>query len=108
MEQFDRMKLRALATIVCVVVPVAASAQAARGRAPQAAEAASTKVAAAYEQFLLGHRLEQQDDVTGAIAAYKRAIDLDPLSADIGGELAGCVSAAEPSWTRRRPRQSRR
>ena len=83
------MKLRALATIVCVVVPVVASAQAARARAPQAAAPAPTKVATAYEQFLLGHRLEQQDDVMGAIAAYKRALDLDPLAADIGGELAG-------------------
>ena len=83
------MRLRALATIVCVVVPVVASAQAARGRAPLAIETTPTKVAAAYEQFLLGHRLEQQDDVMGAIAAYKRAIDLDPLAADIGGELAG-------------------
>src|ERR1022692_1970786 len=75
MEQFDCMRLRALATIVCVVVPVVASAQTARGRAPLAADTAATKVASAYDQFLLGHRLEQQDDVMGAIAAYKRAID---------------------------------
>ena len=46
-------------------------------------------MAQAYEQFLIGHHLEESDDVSGAIAAYKKAMDLDPLAADIPAELAG-------------------
>ena len=45
-------------------------------------------MAQAYEQFLLGHHLEENDDVTGAIAAYKKAIELDPLAAEVPAELA--------------------
>ena len=47
------------------------------------------EVAEAYAQFLLGHRLEENDDEAGAIAAYKRAMELDPTAADIPAELAG-------------------
>src|SRR5881296_3015852 len=46
------------------------------------------KVAEAYAQFLLAHRLDERDDDTGAIAAYKRAMELDPQAADIPAELA--------------------
>ena len=57
---------------------------------PQPAPAVSPdKVAEAYNQFLIGHRLEEADDVNAAIAAYKRAMELDPTAADIPGELAG-------------------
>ena len=49
---------------------------------------ATDKTAEAYEQFLLGHRLEENDDDAGAIAAYKRAMELDPQAADIPAELA--------------------
>ena len=47
------------------------------------------KVAEAYTQFLIGHHLEQTDDMTGAIAAFKRAMELDPRAADVPAELAG-------------------
>lgn len=53
-----------------------------------AAPANDGKVAEAYTQFLLGRHLDQEDDETGAIAAYKRAMELDPQSAEIPGELA--------------------
>ena len=53
------------------------------------APAASDKVADAYEQFLLGHHLDETDQEDAAVAAYKRAIDLDPTAADIPAELAG-------------------
>jgi tetratricopeptide (TPR) repeat protein len=99
------MKLAVFVTAVCVAVPSMSSAQAARNRAPRPATAAPANVAQAYEQFLIGHHLEENDDVPGAIAAYKRAIELDPLAADIPAELAGlylrhdkiddAVSAAE-------------
>ena len=83
------MKFAVFVTAVCLAVPSMSSAQAARNRAPQLAPASPAKVAQAYEQFLIGHHLEENDDVAGAIAAYKKAIDLDPLAADIPAELAG-------------------
>ena len=46
------------------------------------------KVAEAYAQFLLAHHLEERDDEAGAIAAYKKAMELDPQAADIPAELA--------------------
>src|SRR5919197_4994114 len=46
------------------------------------------KVADAYAQFLLAHHLDERDDETGAIAAYKKAMELDPTAADIPAELA--------------------
>ena len=46
------------------------------------------KVAEAYAQFLLAHHLDERDDATGAIAAYKKAMELDPQAADIPAELA--------------------
>ena len=47
------------------------------------------KVAEAYTQFLLAHHLDEMDDTNGAIAAFKRAIALDPTAADVPAELAG-------------------
>lgn len=43
---------------------------------------------AAYYQFLLGRHLESEGDADGALAAYKRALELDPSSAEIRVELA--------------------
>jgi tetratricopeptide (TPR) repeat protein len=37
---------------------------------------------------MIGHRLAENDDEAGAIAAYKRAMELDPLASDIPAELA--------------------
>jgi tetratricopeptide (TPR) repeat protein len=83
------MKLAALVAIVSVSIPVAAP-RAARGQRPAAATAAAPdSVAEAYAQFLLAHRLEDKDDENGAIAAYKRAMELDPGASDIPAELAG-------------------
>src|SRR5258708_2095506 len=56
--------------------------------APAAASAQTSKVGEAYAQYLLGHRLEEADDDAGAIAAYKRAMELDPQAADIPATLA--------------------
>ena len=57
--------------------------------AAQPASSASANVAEAYAQFLIGHHLEEDDNADGAIAAYKRAIALDPAAADIAAQLAG-------------------
>ena len=99
------MKLAVFVTALCVAVPSVSAAQAARNRPLQLPAASPAKAAQAYEQFLIGHRLEQSNDVAGAIAAYKKAIELDPVAADIPAELAGlylrhdrvdeAVSAAE-------------
>jgi tetratricopeptide (TPR) repeat protein len=80
------MKLAVLVAVLSVSVPLAA--EQARGQR-QPPPATSDKIAEAYNQFLLGHRLEDKDDEAGAIAAYKRAMELDPLAADIPAELAG-------------------
>jgi len=57
-----------------------------QGAAPAAQP--SDPVAEAYSQFLLAHRLEDDNDIDGAIAAYKRAMTLDPQAADVASELA--------------------
>ena len=82
------MRLSVLVTVMCVSIPSVGSAQAVGSRAPQLPAASPGKVAQAYEQFLLGHHLEEHDDIPGAIAAYNKAIDLDPLAADVRAELA--------------------
>ena len=51
--------------------------------------APTARTAEAYTEFLRAQRLEDADDADGAIAAYKRAMELDPSAADIGAELAG-------------------
>jgi tetratricopeptide (TPR) repeat protein len=67
---------------------VAADAQQSRQGAKPAAPPKADPVAQAYEQFLLAHRLKENDDADGAIEAYKRAMALDPGSATIVAELA--------------------
>jgi tetratricopeptide (TPR) repeat protein len=44
--------------------------------------------AEAYAQFLMAHRLEDENDIDGAIAAYKRAMTLDPQASDVVAALA--------------------
>jgi tetratricopeptide (TPR) repeat protein len=82
MEQFKRMRVAcpaaAVAAFLVAAVPVAARAQ--QPKPDRAAEA--------YQQFMLGHYLDERDDEAGAITAYKRAMELDPTAADIPGELA--------------------
>ena len=57
-------------------------------RTPAPTTAPPEKVAEAYAQFLIGHHLSEANDIAGAIAAFKRAMELDPLAADIPAELA--------------------
>lgn len=61
--------------------------QAAPPPRPAPATADVDRAAQAYEQFLRGHLLED-DDVDGAIAAYRKAAALDPASATIHADLA--------------------
>ena len=75
------MKFAVLVAACSVSLPFAAAAQT---RPPVSV----SKAAEAYAQFLLAHHLEEREDENGAIAAYKRAMELDPLAADIPAELA--------------------
>jgi tetratricopeptide (TPR) repeat protein len=80
------MKVAVLVAIVLGSVLPAHAQQSAR-----AAAAPSVKpdpIAEAYAQFMLAARLEDDDDIDGAIAAYKRAMTLDPKAADIVAALA--------------------
>ena len=85
------MKSAVLAAVVCLAAPLVLAGQTAAERAPQTPTpaAAPDKLAEAYDEFLNGRHLEESDDVAGAIAAFKRAIELDPSAADIPAELAG-------------------
>ncbi|MBI4485907.1 MAG: tetratricopeptide repeat protein [Acidobacteria bacterium] len=59
-----------------------------RSAAAPAAPSAAGRIAEAYAQFLLARHYEGEDDIDAAIAAYKRAIELDPRAADLPAELA--------------------
>ena len=71
------MKVAVLIALLSIATPIAAAAQ----QKPD-------RVAEAYAQFMLGHRLDETDDEAGAIAAYKKAMELDPAAAEIPGELS--------------------
>jgi tetratricopeptide (TPR) repeat protein len=81
------MKLAAL--IAGVSLLAASPLVPAASAAPQATADPSARAGEAYSQFMLGRHLESADDVPGAIAAFKRASQLDPQSADVVAELAG-------------------
>ena len=82
------MKLGVL--LVLLAVPVAGSAQSGRqSRGAPVAASTSSGVAEAYDQFMVGLGLERNDEVEGAVAAYKRAMALDPSAAEVPAELAG-------------------
>jgi tetratricopeptide (TPR) repeat protein len=89
------MKLAVLLAACSVSIPLVADARAASQNAPRGQRSTATttasaeKVADAYAQFLLGHRFEENEDETSAIAAYKRAMELDPNAAEIPAQLAG-------------------
>jgi tetratricopeptide (TPR) repeat protein len=55
----------------------------------QPAASASESRGQAYFEFLIARRLEAQGDTTGALESLKRALTLDPKSAELHAELAG-------------------
>jgi tetratricopeptide (TPR) repeat protein len=81
------MKLRALGAVVSLAVAIVGAPGAAH--AAQAQQAQPDRSGEAYAQFILGRHLETTDDIDGAVAAFKRAAQLDPRAADIVAELAG-------------------
>jgi len=84
------MKLCVLIVVFAGTAVVAEPAQS--GRQPRSATPAATpqssNAAEAYDQYLLARRLEREDNIEGAIAAFKRAATLQPTAADITAELA--------------------
>jgi tetratricopeptide (TPR) repeat protein len=79
--------LRAVVFAAAVAVAVPAAARAGQSQGSRAT-VSSDGLAEAYAQFLLANRLDDRDDQDGAIAAYRRAIELDPAAAEIPAELA--------------------
>jgi tetratricopeptide (TPR) repeat protein len=74
--------------VLAVVLPGRAAAQTAAPPPAAAAQAAGQRDDPSYF-FLLAHYLEGAGRVNEAIDAYKRAIELDPKSAELLAELAG-------------------
>jgi tetratricopeptide (TPR) repeat protein len=88
------MKLVVFVALLGACAPIAEAGQARRAaprpsapQAPAPAAQAPDRVGQAYEQFLRA-RLIRETDAEGAIAAYKRAMTLDPAAADIPADLA--------------------
>ena len=88
------MKLAALVVALSVSVSavcadaLAAGAPAQGQRAPAPEVTPPDPVAEAYDLFLLAHHFDDADNSADAIAAYGRAMELDPQAADIPAELA--------------------
>src|SRR5215510_2513906 len=90
----QHMKIVAIVAILGVSSSFVEAGQARRApQRPSSAPPAATapqqddRVGQAYDQFLRA-RMIRDDDVEGAIAAYKRAMTLDPSAADIPADLA--------------------
>jgi len=77
MEQFEHMKVWFVGALMILTAPFSAAAQ-----------PSPDKQAEAYAQFLLAHHLEDAEDFDAAVAAYKRAMVLDPAAADATADLA--------------------
>jgi tetratricopeptide (TPR) repeat protein len=77
---------------LCLALATLLAASGAAAQTPRATPPPSSTspeaLAQAYEQFLMGHHLEDRDDIPGAIAAYKKAMELAPSAAEIPAELA--------------------
>ena len=88
------MKIAVLVAVLCAFAPVVATGQ--TGQAvqrrqpaqPTAQPPAPDKSAEAYAQFLQAHVFVDAGNAEEAIAAYKRAMALDPAAATIPAELA--------------------
>ncbi|MFN7985034.1 MAG: tetratricopeptide repeat protein [Vicinamibacterales bacterium] len=92
------MKLAVLVAVLGALTPVVATGQtgqpaqrrqaAPAASAPAAVKPSTDKQGEAYAQFLLAHAAADAGNADDAIAAYKRAMALDPTSATIPAELA--------------------
>src|SRR5262245_21108371 len=76
-------------TVIVAIALIALAAASVEAQQSSRATPTTDYVGQAYEQFLLGRRLEAANDADGAIAAFKKAAQLDPGAADVVAELAG-------------------
>ncbi len=82
------MKIAVFVAVLGALAPVVEAGQTRRpAPAPPAAPQPPDRTAQAYEQYLRAHLLED-DNTDQAIAAYKRAMELDPKASDIPADLA--------------------
>lgn len=83
------MKLAVVVALLGASASWVEAGQTRRAASPPATQTApaADRVAEAYDQFLRAHLL-QEEDVEGAITAYRRAMALDPQSAAIAADLA--------------------
>lgn len=90
------MKIVVLVAVLGASAPLAAAGQtrqaAPRRQAAPPAAPVQDRTAEAYAQFLQAHLLADAGNVEEAIAAYRRAMTLDPESATIPAELAELFS----------------
>jgi tetratricopeptide (TPR) repeat protein len=85
------MKLAVIFVVLAGSLAVAEAGQGGRSTrsAAPAPPISSNNIGEAYNQYLVGRRLEREDNIEGAIAAFKRASVLDPTAAEVQAELAG-------------------
>jgi len=90
------MKIVVFVAVLGASAPVVAAGQtrptAPRQATPPASSSGPDRTADAYAQFLQAHALADEGNVDGAVAAYRRAMALDPGSATIPAELAELLS----------------
>ncbi len=86
------MKLVVLVAVLGASAPLVAAGQSAqpapRRQAAETSAAGTDRVAQAYAEFLKAHLLANDGNTDEAVAAYRRAMTLDPESASIPAELA--------------------
>ncbi|MGE3512983.1 MAG: tetratricopeptide repeat protein [Vicinamibacterales bacterium] len=80
--------MKVLVLVALLGLSTVAHAAQSRRPSPEPAQRASDSRAEAYEQYLLAQRLDSARDREGAIAALKRAMALDPASAELPAALA--------------------
>jgi tetratricopeptide (TPR) repeat protein len=78
-----------LAVLVVSISLSASFATAQQRPAPAPSTTPPDAAAEAYAQYMLGHHFDENDQEDAAIAAYKRAMELDPSAADVPAELSG-------------------
>jgi tetratricopeptide (TPR) repeat protein len=89
--------MKPLLVLVLVALGSAAPPALALQSGPQTAAPSTDRIGEAYTQFLLAHRYEDDDEVENAIAAYRRAMALDPSAAQIVSDLANLYLRANRS-----------
>ena len=82
------MKLAVLVAGVSLAAAIGAPVAAQPASAQTTPADAAAKSGDAYAQFMLGRHLETADDIPGAVAAFKRAAQLDPQSSGMALSLA--------------------